>query len=250
MTKVSKLRNIINRALKETSSVGGGTTQGANVTGGDTGEQTFTPITVKKPKKKRVKTEDAPILAGGEVKDNYAVSHFGFTPAPSVPNRKSKAMDYKKMFEDEGDMPDSGKINTNDASTDEILTYLQAAKQQGKLSPDAQQVLLQWMNSPGASREEIIRVLRQLTGIYLNENYARFRSETKTRTKPEQIYKAVKEIKKKLLEVDRLLEYTSRLRTEISEGDSEFKYSTHTTRALENIQEMIKHTYIKAKKLK
>lgn len=242
MAKVSELRNIINRALKETSSVGGGTTQGATVAGNGTGEQTFTPITVKKPKKKKVKTEDAPILAGGEVKDNYAVSHFGFTPAPSVPNRKSKAMDYKKIFEDE--------INTNDASTDEILTYLQAAKQQGKLSPDAQQVLLQWMNSPGASREEIIKVLRQLTGIYLKENYARFRSETKTRTKPEQIYKAVKEIKKKLLEVDRLLEYTSRLRTEISESDSEFKYSTHTTRALENIQEMIKHTYIKAKKLK
>lgn len=56
-----------------------------------------------------------------------------------------------------------------DTSTDEILTYLQAAKQQGKLSPDAQQVLLQWMNDPHSSRDEIIKVLRQLTGMYLKE---------------------------------------------------------------------------------
>ena len=42
--------------------------------------------------------EDAPILAGGKIKDNYAVSHFGFTDAPSIPNRKSKAMDYKQLY--------------------------------------------------------------------------------------------------------------------------------------------------------
>lgn len=47
---------------------------------------------------KKIKKEDAPQLAGGKVKDNYAVSHFGFKNAPSVPNRKSKFIDYKKIF--------------------------------------------------------------------------------------------------------------------------------------------------------
>lgn len=49
---------------------------------------------------KKIKKEDAPQLAGGKVKNNYAVSHFGFTNAPSVPNRKSKAMDYKQLWKE------------------------------------------------------------------------------------------------------------------------------------------------------
>lgn len=47
---------------------------------------------------KKIKKEDAPQLAGGKIKKNYAVDVFGFTNAPSVPNRKSKAIDYKKIF--------------------------------------------------------------------------------------------------------------------------------------------------------
>ena len=47
---------------------------------------------------KKLKKEDAPQLAGGKIKKNIAVDVFGFTNAPSIPNRKSKAMDYKKIF--------------------------------------------------------------------------------------------------------------------------------------------------------
>ena len=47
---------------------------------------------------KKLKKEDAPQLAGGKIKNNYNVSHFGFTNAPSIPNRKSKVIDYKKIF--------------------------------------------------------------------------------------------------------------------------------------------------------
>jgi hypothetical protein len=49
---------------------------------------------------KMIKTEDAPQLAGGKIKNNYNVSHFGFTNAPSIPNRKSKAMDYKQLWKE------------------------------------------------------------------------------------------------------------------------------------------------------
>jgi hypothetical protein len=47
---------------------------------------------------KKLKKEDAPQLAGGKIKKNIAVDVFGFTNAPSIPNRKSKAIDYKKIF--------------------------------------------------------------------------------------------------------------------------------------------------------
>ena len=84
----------------------------------------------------------------------------------------------------------------------------------------------------------------------LNENYARFRNQTSKRNGPEQLHKAVQEIKKKLYEVNRLLEYTEKLKSEISEISGEVKYKVHTERALEQITEMIKQTYIKSKKLK
>jgi hypothetical protein len=117
---------------------------------------------------------------------------------------------------------------TSDNNTDEILTYLQAAKQNGTLSPDAQEVFLQWMNTPGASREEIVKVLRKLTGTYLNEGYARFRNESKTRTKPEQFHSAVKQVKQKVNEINRLFEYMNRLQSELSESEGGLKYKKYT----------------------
>jgi len=208
---------------------------------------------------------------------------------------------------------EQSEINEDD-STDKILTYLQAAKQQGKLSPDAQKVLIQWMNSPGASREEIIKVLRQLTGMHLNEapgfksgkefiniklqkypkalakvnnlismigennftmdmaewifdffnnasfespiseeslleGYAQFRNETKMRSKPDQFHQAVKSVKKKMSEINRLFEYMDRLKKELSEGE-ELKHKKYTESALQQIKENAKALFFKSTKLK
>ena len=215
---------------KETSAIG----TGASVTPG-----VGAGVATKYAFKKKVKTEDAPQLAAGKVKDNYAVSHFGFTDAPKVPNRKSKAIDYKELWE----------LDAQNSNTDEILTYLQAAKQNGTLSPDAQEVLLQWMNTPGASREEIINVLRKLTGIYLKEGYAKFRNETKTRSKPDQFHQAVKQVKQKMNEINRIFEYVDRLKSELSEGE-DLKYKKYTENAFTQIKESAKQLFLKSTKLK
>jgi hypothetical protein len=160
-------------------------------------------------------------------------------PAPSISNRKSKAMDYKELWE----------LDVNNTNTDEILTYLQAAKQNGTLSPDAQEVFIQWMNTPGASREEIVKVLRNLTGMYLKEGYAQFKNSTKTRTKPEQYHSAVKEVKKKVNEINRLFEYMDRLKSELNEGE-EIKYKKYTEKAIQQIKESTKSLFFKSTKLK
>jgi hypothetical protein len=47
---MSELDKILETLYKETSGTGGGMTTGSNTQGG-TGEQTFTPVRVKKPKK-------------------------------------------------------------------------------------------------------------------------------------------------------------------------------------------------------
>ena len=219
--------------------------------------------------------------------------------APSIPNRKSKAMDYKELWEIERDQEvkitsgqyagntaivhdfDSEKDNASgddwvdvlvgskkekktvkaselkplkemdvqNSNTDEILTYLQAAKQNGTLSPDAQEVFLQWMNTPGASREEIIKVLKKLTGMYLKEGYAQFRNSTKQRSKPDQFHQAVKQVKQKMNEINRIFEYVDRLKSELSEGE-DLKYKKYTENAFTQIKESAKQLFLKSTKLK
>lgn len=371
-----KLKQELAKALKSEMT---GTGTGASVTPG-----VGMGVATKYAFKKKVK-EDAPQLAAGKVKDNYAVSHFGFKEAPSIANRKSDAIDYKKIFEgdpkpgvkynykgdsgfistggssdpknwkflgDKGKYPylsvkadlipsekqpgkydgafdlglgkghhidessnkihigtdtktdsdvyfepstgtfsinvidtagnrinklqantiddvltkfpnwkwtEQGKtefadalneLDTQNSNTDEILTYLQAAKQNGTLSPDAQEVFVQWMNTPGASRDEIIKVLRKLTGMYLKEGYSQFRNETKTRTKPEQFHSAVRQVKQKVNEINRLFEYMNRLQSELSESEGGLKYKKYTEKAIHQIKESTKSLFFKSTKLK
>lgn len=158
-----------------------------------------------------------------------------------------KAKQIQKWYQNDGYLNEIDVTNTN---TDEILTYIQAAKQQGKLTADAQNVLIQWINSPGASREEIIKVLRKLTGVYLNEGYARFRNESKTRTKPEQFHTAVKQVKQKVNEINRLFEYMGRLQNELMESEGGLKHKKYTDKAIQQIKESTKSLFFKSTKLK
>jgi hypothetical protein len=115
---------------------------------------------------------------------NYLKTKWHWKEVPSIPNRPSKAIDYKQLFQEE-----------------------------------------------------------------LNENYNRFRNETKTRSKSEQYHKAILEVKKRTNELNKLLEYAVRLKEEINQVD-EIKSSRHTLNALDKVTETIKEVYIKAKKLK
>jgi hypothetical protein len=84
----------------------------------------------------------------------------------------------------------------------------------------------------------------------LNENYARFRNETKTRTKPEQFHEAVKSVKRRVQEINKLYEYMERLKMELSENSDGLKYKKYTENAIIKIKEAVKALHIKTKKLK
>jgi hypothetical protein len=73
----------------------------------------------------------------------------------------------------------------------------------------------------------------------LNENYSKFKNQTKTRGKSDQFHQAVREVRKKVQEINRLFEYVSRLKEELSEGEGGLKYKTHTEKALGKIKEMV-----------
>ena len=83
----------------------------------------------------------------------------------------------------------------------------------------------------------------------LNENYYSFRNETKTRNKSEQFHEAVKIINKKLDEVNRLLEFTGTLKTELSEGEDNFEVKTNTKKAMNKVRGKVVEAYQKLKQL-
>lgn len=100
----------------------------------------------------------------------------------------------------------------------------------------------------GAKKEKKTVKASELKPI--NENYARFRNETKTRTKPEQFHNAVKSVKQKIEEINKLYEYMERLKTELSEGNDGLKYKKYTESAIFKIKEAVKALHEKTKKLK
>ena len=254
-----KIKNMVADVVKEMS----GTGTGAGMTPGPN-PPIATAKAFKKPKEEAKKVKDVePKLAAGKVKDNYAVSHFGFTPAPHIPNRKSKAMDYKQLFETEEGFNVNKVwdfIESKPFYNKEYMPKFHTAEEiWSEWGPKEKELYTNftWEDTYGEEIHPREKAALQRRKTYdalakkeVNENYAHFRNETSKRNPSEQLHKAVKEIKRKLQEVDKLVEYTNRLRTEISEGDGDVKYNTHTERALESITEMIKQTYIKTKKLK
>ncbi len=131
-------------------------------------------------------------------------------------------IDYKQLFEDDEEIE-----MIQDPKTKEFIKRV-------KVSDDD---------------KDKIEKIQNLLSKELKENYNRFRNETKTRSKSEQYHKAILEVKKRTNELNKLLEYATRLKQELNQVD-ELKSSRHTLNALDKVTETIKEVYIKAKKLK
>ncbi len=79
--------------------------------------------------------------------------------------------------------------------------------------------------------------------------YHQFKNETKFRTKSEQLNKAVREVKRKLQEVDKIVEYTSRLKGELNENGEGTRYWKATERHVGQISEIANDLSNKIKNL-
>ena len=104
-----------------------------------------------------------------------------------------------------------------------------------------------WANKKSAMNETLLNIIEQ---ELLNEvTYHKFKNEVKFRTKSEQLHKAIREVKKKLHEIDRIVEYTSRMKQELSEGEEGIKYWKATQKNVAAISEMVNHLNNKIKNL-
>ena len=104
-----------------------------------------------------------------------------------------------------------------------------------------------WKGKKSAMNEKLEQIIKN---ELLNEaTYNQFKKEVKFRTKAEQLHKAMREVKRKLSEIDRIVEYTHRMKQELSEGDG-VKYWGRTEKAVTQIAEMVNHLNNKVNNLK
>jgi hypothetical protein len=80
----------------------------------------------------------------------------------------------------------------------------------------------------------------------LDENYHRFKKETVTRSKEQQMHEAMKLVRKKLYEAEKVIDYVKTMKEEL--GLQEYK--SHTNKLMEKLQVSISEIYKKYKSIK
>jgi len=213
--------------------------------------------------------EDAPILAGGKIKDNYAVSHFGYKKVPKG-HAELKGIIVKDLWETlkEGSGPFYVVYNKGRGQGKGVSNEYQpfTTEEEAQAYADKQN---SWeVGMPGGGKyyyvvgpdhDDFKRVLqaapnkRQLDSEMeesINENYHRFKKETVTRTKAQQMHEAAKAIERKLHEVNKILEYTSKLKSELFEENGDSEVSHHTKKVMERVTRSIAEAYSKLKNIK
>jgi hypothetical protein len=189
---------------------------------------------------KEIDTND-PVLMAMRAKKDAPKSQAPQTQKAN-PDQTKINMLLKKRAEIERDMeqeaePEGGPIaDMYGDMLNKIDQAIAKLKGQGEWGPEA---------NPFMDKGEIER-----RAAMMNENYSKFKNETKTRGKSDQFHQAVRQVKKKVQEINRLFEYVSRLKMELSEGEDGLKYKMHTEKALEKIKEMVSALNQNVKKFK
>jgi hypothetical protein len=96
-------------------------------------------------------------------------------------------------------------------------------------------------------KENIQNIIKE--EILKEGTYSKFKNEVKLRSKNEMLHKAIKEVKRKLMEIDRIVEYTSMMKQELSEGEEGLNYWKATTNNVSRIAEMVNELNLKIQNL-
>lgn len=227
------------------STTGGGVTNGALFATGD-GEQYAG---------KKAFKEDAPMLAHGKA-DISTYTNDKFTRAEGHP--KLKSIDIKNVW---GTKPTAmSEMSTKNPGMSEFIAYI-------KDNPDAIQKLgfrrlqdvIEYLESAGLEDwDELRSELSQIVGgkdigIYeqdgLSENYHRFKRETRERPKQDQYHEAIRTVNKKLDEVNRILEFTTRMKNELAEEGGILEVKSRTAKTMDKMKMKIAEAYKKLKNL-
>jgi hypothetical protein len=169
---------------------------------------------------------------GDNVATKTAISQ-GFKKASTSLPKNSKILDYKQLFEDEYEM-------VQDPKTKEFSKRI-------KLSDEDKETVKKIQALMAKEKQSVEKIVKE--EILKEGTYSKFKSEVKFRTKQESLHKAIKEVKRKLMEIDRIVEYTSMMKQELSEGEEGLKYWKTTTNNVSKIAEMVNELNTKIQNL-
>jgi hypothetical protein len=101
-----------------------------------------------------------------------------------------------------------------------------------------------------ASRAEELIQLKNMDNPLIREaRYSEFKKMTQVRTPGEQLHRAIREIRRKIDEINKLVSYTEKMKTEMKSDVSEVNYLKRTKEALSKISARIQETSNKIKRL-
>jgi hypothetical protein len=169
----------------------------------------------------------------GENAATKAAISQGFKKASTSLPKNSKVVDYKQLFEDEYEMK-------QDPKTKEFTKQI-------KLSDKDKETIKKIQSLMAKQKQSIEKIVKE--EILKEGTYSKFKSEVKFRTKQESLHKAIKEVKRKLMEIDRIVEYTSMMKQELSEGEEGLNYWKATTNNVSKIAEMVNELNTKIQNL-
>jgi len=185
---------------------------------------------------------------------------FGTHFAPSIPNRPSKAITYKELFEDGTYESLAGILRQLGAEEDAVKVLIKAVEM-GALKPsDAVMITKKALGMKESTDDadfdsdttgaEGLQSKNPLEPSTLNEaRYSEFKKMTQVRTPGEQLHRAIREIRRKIDEINKLVSYTEKMKTEMKSDVSEVNYLKRTKEALSKISARIQETSNKIKRL-
>jgi hypothetical protein len=164
----------------------------------------------------------------------------GWKKASGMP-KNSKALDYKELWKGKKSAMNN-ESNYDKASLKGAPSGYTAASgyTAGGIKGD------DYYKTNESMKESLLNIIEK---ELINEvTYGKFKKDVKHRTKSEQLHKAIREVKRKLAEIDRIVEYTSRMKQELSE-DGGINYWKATQKNVASISEMVNQLNNKIKSL-
>ena len=242
--------------VNEMSTTGGGSTAGASFSPG-AGEQMATTKAFGKKKYTEDINEES-LEIGDRVKVVYGNQFYGHTGTiedivrgfvvVDIDNEGSYSMhlsDVEKIDDEEDDLDeDAPRLAGSPAKTTK-----QGAK---NLSAYSSVGFTKAPNAEEAGKKIKGVQVKSLWEELMSESraYSQFKREATMRSKPDQLHQAAKMIQHKLQEVTKLLEFTSQMRQELSEGETTVEYKHNTKKVFERIHSKVVEVYTKVKGLK
>jgi hypothetical protein len=171
-----------------------------------------------------------------------AAEKQGFKVAPEGMPSDSKVKDYKAIWGKKKKYKIYQESEYDRASVSSLPSGYDAP------SPSSDPSL--YLKKSEYTSENMNTLLDIIDQELINEaTYSKFKKEISYRSKTEMLHKGIKQVKRKLAEIDRIVEYTSRMKQELSEGEEGIKYWKATVNNVTQISEMVNNLNEKIKNL-